>query len=109
MHYALRSPETPLSDRQEIAARIVQAVRDGKPESLRGDPRVIYVWEQAAPGVYCFCIYCNTGVNIREDGEWRHFWHNHHRGGVKQRLCKQIAQILDMTPIIGHAPRPAED
>ena len=94
MIYALRSPQTKLEDRTSISQQIQQAARSGDWSALDDDPLVVYVRERAFLEGYC--IYCNTAVV--EWGSVR-FMHNHHRGGIKQELCKQVAKCLGMTPI----------
>ena len=103
MIYALRSPETKLNERQEIANQIREAIRIDDLEALRGDSRLIYVWDNYSPRG--FCIYCNTAVSTLNIDNYpniqtrRKFRHNHHSGGVPRAACEQIAHVLGMVPI----------
>ena len=77
---ALRSPQTRLDERQEIAKRIQEVARVGDWEDLRDDPRPIYVWDKMfySPYTNGYCIYCNTTVAVWDRGSLRGFRHNHH-------------------------------
>ena len=108
MIYALRSPETRLDDRLEIAERIKEAVENGNREALRGDPMLVYVGnELLTPNI--FCIYCNTAVIHYRWANAEHYKHNHWRGGIRREQCEQIARVLGMNPVYDQAPYPAKE
>lgn len=97
MNYALASPRTRLAVRQNLAEQILVETQAENWGSLRDNPSLVYVLDDL--WVEGFCIYCNTAVYTYDNNGHQRFKHNWQSGGIPQGYCRQIGEILGMTPV----------